>query len=275
MATINIKTPTKNFSVKDPKNFVKDKAYYEDIKMRTAELALGQLSRAAKVAADRQVYIMATFFQRVVSRTPLDEKYLVTVTRKDGTTRTFRHKIDTIVCQDDWYITDGKTKMTAKQMKAIDDRMFLNVNDKYAITQIRKILKEKFDVTGDTEFEVGNDNPHFQLLEEGNSRWMNDGMTAGKDWRGKPKNEAIYREHGVKNMHSIQAPVGMWRISLAELELMKQSSATSPLTSRYRPQIGRTMTKPPNRKKLAEFARLLESRGDIAYKDIVEYLEKY
>ena len=275
MATIKIKTPTRNYDVKDPKDFVKNKAYYEDIKMRAANVALGQLSASAKIAAERQISIMATFFQRVVARTPIDEKYRVTVTRKDGTTRTYTHKIDNIVCQDDWYITDGKTKITAKQMKAIDDRMFWSVNDKYAVDQIKKILREKFSVTGNTQFEVGNDNPHFKLLEEGNSRWFNDGLTSGKDWQNRPKNEAVYREHGVKNMHSIQAPVGMWRISLAELEVMKQSSAISPLTSRYRTQAWRTMDKPPNKKKLAEFARLLESRRNIAYKDIVRYIEEY
>lgn len=275
MASIKIRTPTRNYEVKKGQQLKKDDSYYQEIKMRAANIVLGALSEMNKVAIDREISIMATFFQRVVARTPIDEKYQITFVHKDGTTRTTTHKIDTIVCQDDWYITDGKMKITAKQMKAVDDRLFWNVNDKYSVTQIKQILKERFNVTPETNFEVGNDNPHFKLLEEGNSRWINDGLTAGKDWRGKQKNEAVYREHGVKNMHSIQAPVGMWRISMAELELMKNSTAKSPLTSRYRAQAWRTMNNMPNKKKVAEFARFLESKKNIAYKDIVAYLEKY
>lgn len=273
MATMTIKTPTENYTVKKGQEFKKDKSYFETIKMQTADIVLGQLSKSVKAAVNREISIMATFFQRVVARTPIDERYAVTYTRKDGTTRTTYHKIDTIVCQDDWYISDGKTKITAKQMKAIDADLFWNVNEKYSIEKIKKILKEKFNPTPDTNFEVGNDNPHFELLENGNSRWFNDGLTAGKS-RGKTKAESVRREHGVKNMHSIQAPVGMMRISLAELELMKQSSVMSPLTSRYRPQIGRTQHGLPNRRKLNDFAKLLEKRS-LKYDDIKDYLEKY
>lgn len=272
MATMTIRTPTKNYTVKKKEELKKDNAYYEAIKMRAVNVTLDNLSKFTNIAVDRELSIMATFFQRVVARTPIDEKYQVTYVRKDGTTRTTYHKIDTIVCQDDWYITDGKTKITAKQMKAIDKDLFWNVNEKYSVGMVKKILKEKFNPTPDTNFEVGNDNPHFELLENGNKRWFNDGLTAGKT---RKENETVRREHGVKNKHSIQAPVGMWRITMAELEAIKQSNAKSPLTSRYRSQYGRIQHGVPNRKKLMEFARLLESKRNIKYKDIVEYLEKY
>lgn len=272
MATMTIKTPTENYTIKKGQELKKDKSYFEAIKMQTSDIVLGNLSKFEKIAVDRQISIMATFFQRVVARTPIDERYAVTYTRKDGTTRTTYHKKDTIVAQNDWYITDGKTKMTAGQMKTIDKDLFWNVNEKYSIDKIKKILKEKFDVTPDTNFEVGNDNPHFELLENGNERWLNDGLTAGKI---RTEKETVRREHGVQNKHSIQAPVGMMRISLAELELMKQSNVKSPLTSRYRSQYGRIQHRPPNRKKLEQFMKLLEKRGDLKYDDIKEYLEKY
>lgn len=272
MASLTIRTPTKNYRINKEQDLKKDDAYYETIKMRAANIALGNLSMLTKIAVDRELSIMATFFQRVVARTPIDEVYQVTHVHKDGTTRTTYHKIDTIVCQDDWYITDGQTKITAKQMKAIDKDLFWNVNEKYSVDKVKKILKEKFNPTPETNFEVGNDNPHFELLENGNKRWMNDGLTAGKS---RTVKESVRREHGVKNRHSIQAPVGMWRITMAELEAIRQSNAKSPLTARYRSQYGRIQHGLPNRKKLMEFARVLEKRRNIKYKDIVEYLEKY
>jgi len=273
MASITIKTPTKNYKIKKGEELKKDNAYYEAIKMRTAKVALGTLSRMQRIAVDRQISILATFFQRVVARTPIDEVYQVTHIHKDGTTRTTYHKIDTIICQNDWYITDGKIKVTAGQMKTVDKNLFWNVNEKYSVDQIKKIIKERFNPTPETKFEVGNDNPHFELLENGNKRWLNDGLTAGKS-RATEENEAVRREHGVKNKHSIQAPVGMLRITMAELEAIKKSNVISPLSSRYRSQYGRIQHGLPNRTKLMEFARLLEKKR-LKYKDIVEYLEKY
>lgn len=267
MASIKIKTPTTSWDAKE--GVVFNDVIEKDIKTRTAKIALGELSVINKIATDRELSILATFFQRVVARTPIDETYEITIVDKKGNEIKKTHKIDSSVCQDEWYITDGKTKITAKQMKAIDERMFWNVNDKYSVEQIKKILKEKFKITEKTDFVVGNNNDHFKRLEEGYSKWFNDGVTAKKSVGG------LHRDHGVKNMHSIQAPVGMWRISLAELEIMKNSTVVSPLTSRYRAQYGRIMNKTPNKTKLAEFARFLEKKGNIAYKDIVRYIEEY
>jgi hypothetical protein len=192
--------------------------------------------------------------------------------KKTGRLKPDVHIPDKSVCQDDWYITDGKTKITAKQMKAVDENMFWNVNDKYSVNEIKQIIKEKFNVTDKTDFVIGNNNDHFKTLEEGCENWKKDGISAHKTIGSK---KGLKRDHGVKNQHSVQAPVGMWRITMAELEVMKNSAATSPLSSRYRAQYGRIMNGVPNDKKLAEFSRLLESRGNIAYKDIVRYLEKY
>ena len=273
MSTMTIRTPSNNYTIKKNQDFKKDASYFEEIQMQAVDVSLGKLAAYAKAAVKREIAIVATFFQRVVARTPIDERYAVVRTKKDGTTETTYHEIDTIVCQDDWYITDGKRKITAGDMKKIDGDLFWNVNEKYSIEKIKKIIQQTFDVTPDTNFEVGNDNPHFELLENGNKRWFNDGLTAGKS-RGKTKKESVRREHGVKNKHSIQAPVGMMRISLAELDLIRQSAAESSLASRYRPQIGRIQHKLPNKGKLKDFSKLLEKRS-LKYSDIEEYLEKY
>ena len=267
MATIKIKTPTKSWELSKEAKY--NNAILEDIKYKTSKIVLEKMSNNMKVEIDKQISILATFFQRVVARTPIDESYEITTVDKNGKEHTRTHKIDNSVCQDSWYITDGKIRITSKQMKAVDDRMFWNVSDKYSVDQIKKILKEKFVITDKTVFTIGNENDHFKRLEEGYSKWFNDGISAKKSVGG------LRRDHGVKNMHSIQAPVGMWRISLAELEVMKNSTAASPLTSRYRAQRWRTMNKIPNKTKLAEFARLLATKGNITYKDIVRYIEEY
>ena len=275
MAKIIIKTPTKNYELKD--KVKKNAEWTEEMKSRVAEVALGKLSKNVNIAMDRQVSVIATFFQRVVARTPIDEKYLrsnrMIKDRKTGQLKPDEHIPDKgpgAVCQDDWYITDGRTKFTSAQMKAIDKELFWNVNEKYSVNQVKKIIQEKFNITPETVFTIGNNNPHFQALEEGYEDWKNDGLRAVKN-----RKEGIRREHGVENMHSIQAPVGMWRISMAELEVMVRSKAISPLTSRYRAQYGRIMRKPPNKAKLLQFMKLLESKKDITYADIARYVERY
>ena len=267
MAVIKIKTPTRSWEIS--KEAKQNSQIFDNLKYKTAKIVLDKMSQNAKVEKERHISILATFFQRVVARTPIDETYEIVTVDKKGNEHKKTHKIDSSVCQDSWYISDGRVRLTAKQMKAIDDRMFWNVNDLYMINQIKNILKNSFVITDKTQFTIGNDNDHFKRLEDGYSKWFNDGITAKKSVGG------LHRDHGVKNMHSIQAPVGMWRISLAELEIMKNSKVASPLTSRYRAQPWRTMNKTPNKAKLAAFARLLESKGNIAYKDIVRYIEEY
>lgn len=267
MATMKIKTPSKSW---DLKNGVKyNDIISNEITSRVAKVVIPKLAVSVQREIDRQISIIATFFQRLVARTPIDESYEITYVDKKGNEKKRVHKIDRSVCQDSWYITDGKIKITAKQMKNEDSNMFWNVNDKYSVNEIKEILKNKISFTGNTELIIGNDNDHFKRLEEGYSKWFNDGVSAKKAVGG------LRRDHGVKNMHSIQAPVGMWRITMAEFEAIKNSTALSPLSTRYRAQSGRIMNGVPNKSKLAEFARLLASKGNIAYKDIVRYIEEY
>lgn len=267
MAVMKIKTPTKSWSIEE--GVKKNNIIESEVTSRIAKITLGQLSAINKIAIDREISILATFFQRLVARTPIDENYEIHYTDKKGNEKVRKHKIDKSVCQDDWYISDGQTKITAKQLKVIDDRMFWNVNDKYSIEQIKKVFKEKLRITDKTDVIFGNNNDHFKRLEEGYEKWFNDHVAARKSVGG------LRRDHGVINKHSVQAPVGMWRISYAELEVMRNSNAVSPLTSRYRAQYGRIMNKTPNKAKLAEFARFLAKKGNIAYKDIVRYIEEY
>ena len=259
MASIKIKTPTKSWEPKQ--GVIYNDVITKEVKSRVANIVLGELSVSAKIAIEREISILATFFQRVVARTPRDEIYL----NEKG----YEHTPDESICQDDWYITDGKKKITSKEMRDKNPNLFWSPNDLTSVNIIKKLLKNSFQFDGNSQFTIGNNNPHFKILEEGCDLWEKDSKHPASSI------SLNKRPHGVKNKHSIQAPVGMWRISLAELEVMRNSTALSPLTSRYRAQYGRTETKPPSKKKLAEFARLLASKGDITYKDIVRYIEEY
>lgn len=271
MAVMRIKTPTKNWDVKKKVEF--NEIFANEITSKVAMVVLPQLSRFAQAAINRQISIMATFFQRVVARTPVDEGYKrsdkMIKDRKTGRLKPDYHIPDYSVCRDAWYITDGQKKITAAQMRNIDRDLFWDINNKHAINEIKKILKQTFNITDKTVFTIGNNNDHFKGLEEGFEDWEHDRIVVKKGTGG------IKRDHGVKNKHSIQAPVGMWRITMAELEVIKNSNAISPLTSRYRSQNKRIMDRVPSNKQLSQFVKLLQTKGYIEYKDIERYLEKY
>ena len=264
----SVRTPTVSYEGKQ--QVEKNAEWQSGLKTRVASIVLDKLSNNINAAREREIAILATFFQRVVARTPIDEDYKVVHRNKKGEETVREHKKDTSVCQDDWYITDGNITLTARQLKTIDSKLFWNVNEKYSVEQIKKIFNEKFVINDKTKFTIGNNNPHFKSLEEGYYKWKNDGKSASKDIKA-----GVHREHGVQNMHSIQAPVGMWRISMAELEVMKNSKVASSLTSRYRAQYGRIMRKPPNKSKLESFMKLLQPKRNIAWKDIERYIERY
>ena len=268
MAQMIVRTPTTTWDAK--KGVVLNDVIKKQVETQTAEILIPKIAKIADNELDKQLSIIATFFQRVVARTPIDEPYKrsekMIKNKKTGQMEPDEHIPDKSVCQEDWYITDGKTKITAKDMKRVDDRMFWNISDKYMVNQIKKILQEKFtNISSNTVFTIGNNNDHFKTLEEGCDKWLHDRVVA----------KGEYREHGVKNKRSVQAPVGMWRISLAELEIMKNSKAASSLTSRYRAQGWRTLNRTPSKSQMKKFVDYLEKETEIKYDDIKAYLGKY
>lgn len=199
-------------------------------------------------------YVAATFFQRVIARTPLDENY----TYRDGKGKIRSHHKDEDVAKYDWYITDGtKTIMSKEIIEAGAD--CLEIDKESDIKYIADLFIKSFGLK-DTTLIVGNANEHAGVLEYGGGYgWLADSTPKQGNGEG-----AIGLLHGVKNSHSIQAPVGMFRISLAELE---EGIKLNDSMIKY--QEPKQITDSD----LRRFVKILSKSGNIRTKDIERFIK--
>lgn len=266
MASIVIKTPTRSINLTTKKE--DQVLFFNEIENNIAKMCIGALSISAKKAYEDQISIIATFFQRLVARTPVDENYEKVYVTKDGEQKVVKHKPDREVCREHWFIEETKSgkKLYSKELFA-SPFSFSIVNDTKEINQIKAAIMAMCPMSQDASpsFAVGNDSRHFERLEYGYSLWKNDtGVSIGTD---------IFREHGVQNKHSVQAPVGMLRITQAEFESIRKRPSTKSLRSRYRSGV-RTSTV-PSEKKLREFVKIMKKSHRIKYADIKRFIEVY
>ena len=281
MVKVIVKTPTRTWTPKQ--GVLYGDIIEKQIEKNASAIALKNVAELSKTGLnyasviDQRISIFATFFQRVVSRTPLDEKYTwYELNEKTVRMNKRTHIPDKGVhsqCRYDWYITDGETTVSAKDFP---QKYFDVVNDKSAIEGIKKKFKSKFaprlsKKNAGTALEtleglyIKNDNPHYAVLEYGGGfRWPMNGTI---------KQGAKYK-HGVENGHSVQAPVGMYRIT--EMELLRESNRNvkTNLAKRYkgnglsnRSKIEKT----PSDKDLEDFWKLMKKKK-IRYSDIKRYL---
>lgn len=268
MASIIVKTPNRTLPNRSSKK--KQMLFLDEIERSAAKICIGALSKNIEKAYEDQVSIIATFFQRLISRTPVDEKYERIIITKTGEKKVIKHKPDGEKCREHWFIEDTKTgdKIYSKRFIKGPDS-FNVVNNSTEINEIKEAVKRKFPIKKylDEEpvFAVGNDSKHFERIEYGYSQWKNDTSPV----IGAP----IGREHGVKNRHSVQAPVGMLRITEAELESIRRRPSFRSLRSRYKGGLRTNVT--PSDKKLEEFYKILKRGHRIKYADIKRYLEMY
>lgn len=160
---------------------------------------------------NRSIMQAAIFFQRVVSRTPIDEHYY----DKDGKRG---HKPDKDYIWKSWEVKYwGKTLSAAN----IDRSFFEEFDDKSSIFKIYHMLRELYGgddrlsarKTRIKNIRVENKHPRFALLEYGDYKPA-DSITI----KGPGKEEG--RMHGKQRGYSVQAPYGMERITLAEMAQM-------------------------------------------------------
>ena len=268
MASITIKTPKRTIPLTaKPRTQVR---FFNELEKNVSKICLNRFAQSVEKSYEDQIAIIATFFQRVVARTPLDERYERVVQTKDGE-KVIRHIPDEEICREHWYIEEshGKTKLYSRTLiRAGMD--FYNVNDAGEIQQIKEKLMTKFPLkrflkaNEAPDFTVANDCKHFTRVEFGYSAWKHDT---------EPVVGVSGREHGVKNKHSVQAPVGMLRITEAELDSIRRRPSVRSLKSRYKG--GTLMRATPSDKKLQEFYKLLKRSHRIRYADIKKYLEEY
>lgn len=179
--------------------------HYIEEEVGTAKVQVVGKTAAAQKKALCLIY--AAYFQRLVSRTPIDEDY--DYTGKDGYKR--RHKKDGDVIRDDWVLI-----VNGSRIKATDfpPSHFESFNDRGAIEDIAKRIEA---VVGKGRllhsFEVENKNWKYQLLEEG--LYGSDGPVS-EGPGGLP--------HGVVNGHSAQAKNGFKAVTDRELKSVADRS---------------------------------------------------
>lgn len=173
--------------------------------------AAGQmLAEQSLIATQRNAFLAAMFFQRVVSRTPMDEKY--SLGEKGGEEQ--YHIPDDDYIRDSWKASYGGKSITVKDLRERCGCEFIHFNDK---KEVKKIYKEFLNLLGNRKvatgeqtlraFRIENTHERFPLLEYGEYQ-----LGSGKIHEGK------HFEHGVKGGFSIQAPVGMLRLTQQEFE---------------------------------------------------------
>lgn len=205
--------------------------------------------RALDNANDIKLYIAAVFFQRVVSRTPLDEDYSWTVEGK-----TYEHKKDDDATRDHWWIAYGKKKLCAKDFQGCFDVF----DDKDSINTLWQAFRNTFVTEKQMRIiRVYNDEDtgKFDTLEYGRYKADSSFIRDGKKY-----------EHGIINHFSIQAPVGMLRYTEGELGFILQSSIKKSKSILKR--VNKPVEKVPDRKTALKIFRKLKKQGRITAEEL-------
>lgn len=195
------------------------------------------LGKSAILTKKRIIKLAAILFDRLCSRTPMDEDYrgilIKEVTNKSTGERTskeisVKHHADKNFCRLDWEIQIGPRKITAWELWRSNNSLFEVYNKSKDIDYIADYFEYNFknvDLKFFDVLQVENMNDHFAKLEFGEYKQSDGQIFSGRKY-----------EHGLKNHHSVQAPNGMMRLTLAELDRISQGSRVKSLSRRYRNQ---------------------------------------
>lgn len=263
--TFEVHTPKKTWKTKN--GVVANEKFYEEIQKTCTKVAMNKLYEQVTENRIDSLFLIATFFQRVVARTPLDEKY----TQRDEDGKLLGYHIpDTNRCKLDWYIQSKNNKFTSEDFmnRGIYFKQIDNAED---IKKLINILNEYIwsDDSGNLIVEIGNENPHFTVLEYG----------GGYNWKGDTDPRTGIKvndfdngyKHGVKNKHSVQAPVGMLRVTQAELFNNQQTKLSrNEYTTGHKQGKRREFSD----SELKELKSILQKKR-IRVGDISRYLKKY
>lgn len=203
----------------DPMNTFINKKINELVGIKTVQEAANmrmQLTYGEEINyVNRLCNFVAALFQRIVSRTPMDEEYEFDTTDKNGNQIHIIHTPDGSVLRKDWVLSIGDIVISANDIYAIKSDAFLEFNNREDKRIIYKLLISKLKATTknkealemvfkDGEACFQNSNPHFKIVEYGGYK-KDSASRKGKHY-----------EHGVVNGFTYQAPYGMLRISLLE-----------------------------------------------------------
>lgn len=271
---ITVRTPKKTWRIKDYKEM--NNKFQDQLKKNVATVVLNKMAESADVVKMQTLNIVAVFFQRVVSRTPLDEVYYEEVETEFGT-EFIIHVPDNNQCRYDWKLKLGQKEITSGDIKeALGEGVFERVNNQESINAIKEYLLSVFgkytkdgSIRDFRKITIWNDNPHFDVLEYGGN---SPNAKKANNWplNSEPKKGVKY-EHGVTNYHSVQAPVGMLRITQLELTRSSFSTAKSPLANRYKGTKNQR-AKVPSDFMLNSLLKKVEQGGILYFEDIERYI---
>lgn len=230
----SVETPHKHFrrtSEQKEKDIGKD--VLEIFGTELADAIWDDVVTWGKKAGENQLRVLAIFFQRLVSRTPMDEdytKYIVSTDDETGEERVsiIEHHADANFARLDWTLSIAdKVRITSYELVAAYPDMFKVFNNKNDINNIYQYLRSKLKTNKGVNLddiynvEITNMNDHFLELEYGTKR------------RGKLTSQGPLYPHGIVNGHSVQAPNGMLRLSLLELDQIFKTENKNPGASTH------------------------------------------
>lgn len=255
-----IKTPQKNTTSYNKKDAIK--LLKDTVNENVAKVAINNLILSTTSSYDININILATFFQRVCARTPIDETYTYTYKGKEHT-----HKANKIQCRMHWYIKDKGKRVSSWMMRRdLGKNIFDKVNDKQSIKKIANYLKsifpsftEKVIIGNDVDDVMGSGKGYFNKLEYG-----------GYKQYIPPRKGTGDVMHGVRNEHSVQAPVGMLRITMMELEYIKDSCMKEFSLKKYKNKV--VPIKQRNNRKLKDLVSFFASNNKFNLNDIRRYI---
>lgn len=165
-----------------------------------------------------KLYTAAVFFQRVVTRTPVDEPYSYggtdSVTGKEGT---WEHVPDEDYTRNHWRASYGNSVVTAKEITDMKSDAFSVLSDKEDVSMIFDLFYSKFIPRNGAilhNITITNDSDKFSLLEYGEYRKTSSTKKEGEG--------EFHYEHGITNSHAAHAPRGMLRVTEAEFDEISQ-----------------------------------------------------
>lgn len=174
-------------------------------------------------AAIRSLFqIAAIIFQRIISRTPMDEDYSYEVVNDKGEEITRNHQADDSVVRYDWtMMVHGETVkiFSCRDFVAKDPNFGMTFNNRKDINLIldellksnlkpQYITTSKGEIVPDFQISFDNPNPHFRTIEFGMYKKESTGVKEGKNY-----------PHGVNEDHfTYQAPKGFYAITMKEYE---------------------------------------------------------
>lgn len=225
-------------------------------------LAYEALAKSASINRTRIIKIAAIFFDRVCSRTPMDEDYRKQLVKEDGEKVYIQHKADKEFCRLRWELKIGPKTFTSYELWRSKNSLFENYNDSSDIDYIFDYLWKNLENTklGDLKnLEFINTSKYFDYLEFGEYKQASSEIASGRKY-----------EHGLQNHHSVQAPNGMSRLTLAELDRIASSTATRSLERRFR---GQRTSKVLSGRQLASLTKALgRGKSRFTLDDIQELL---